>query len=243
STHDLALLEVENMTGFTPAVLGDSATVTVGQTVVAIGNALARPGAPTVTEGQISAVGRSITASDGSSGERLQNLLQISAELSPGNSGGPLFDEFGRVIGINTAAGSGGFQSASTVGFAIPINDAKGIVSQIETGNSAGTVRVGPPAFLGVRLSDRGFGRQFGGGGGSAGVGVIGVEPGSPAESAGMAAGDTIVTFDGQSVVSSASLAQVIGMHSPGDQVSVTWVDRAGARHTATLRLASGPIA
>jgi S1-C subfamily serine protease len=178
STNDIALLQVQDLSGFKAAVLGDSSKVTVGQPVVAIGNALAIPGPPKVTEGQVTAVGRSITASDGHYGEQLQNLFQIDAELSPGNSGGPLFDTYGRVIGINTAAGSNGFQSSSTVGFAIPINDAKAIVTQIESGQSSGTVRVGPPAFLGVQLSDRGIGREFGRSGRGGRPGCRGHDPG-----------------------------------------------------------------
>jgi putative serine protease PepD len=116
---DLALVRLEDASGFVPAVLGDSGTVQVGDPVVAIGNALGLGGSPTVTQGIVSALDRTITTSGG----RLDGLLQTDTAISSGNSGGPLLDATGAVIGINTAvAGSGGGVQASNVGFVVPVD-------------------------------------------------------------------------------------------------------------------------
>jgi putative serine protease PepD len=126
TTADLAVVKA-NATGLTPATLGDSSTLEVGQSVIAIGTPLGLyPG--TVTSGIISALDRSITAGEGRRGasEQLSNLIQTDAAMNAGNSGGPLLDEAGRVIGINTAVSG----SASGLGFAIPINAAKSIIAQ-----------------------------------------------------------------------------------------------------------------
>ena len=239
-TDDVAVLQLENASGLSTVKLGDSSQLNVGQQVVAIGNALNLPGPPRVTQGTIQALDRSITASDGGVGEQLTNLLQIDAELAPGNSGGPLVDLYGRVVGMNTAAESNYQSQTSTVGFAIPINDALGIVQQIERGDNSGKVRVGAPPLLGVQIQDR-LSSRFSSGG--AGAAVVGVQAGTPAAAAGLAAGDTITGLDGSSVTSVATLSQVLQSHRPGDKVEVDWVDASGGRHSATVTLASGPIA
>jgi putative serine protease PepD len=116
---DLALVRLADASGFVPATLGDSGTVQVGDPVVAIGNALGLGGSPTVTQGIVSALDRTITTSSG----RLDGLLQTDTAISSGNSGGPLLDANGAVIGINTAvAGSGGGVQASNVGFVVPVD-------------------------------------------------------------------------------------------------------------------------
>jgi S1-C subfamily serine protease len=133
-TADVALLQLEGGSSFATVTLGNSSTVQVGSSVVAIGNALALEGAPTVTSGTISAINRSITASDDStnSSENLSGLLQTDASINPGNSGGPLINTTGEVIGMNTAAATGSAaQAATNIGFAIPINTALAIVHQI----------------------------------------------------------------------------------------------------------------
>ncbi len=242
-TDDVAVLQLDNASGLSTVKLGSSAQLTVGQQVVAIGNALNLPGPPRVTEGSIQGLGRSITASDGGSGgtgEQLNNLIQIDAELAPGNSGGPLVDLYGRVVGMNTAAESSFRSQSSTVGFAIPIDDALAIVHQIENGVSSGNVRVGAPPLLGVQIQDQSNSRF---GGGTAGALVVGVQAGTPAASAGLVTGDTITGLGGTSVTSAASLSQAMQSHRPGDKVEVVWVDGSGSRHSATVTLASGAIA
>jgi S1-C subfamily serine protease len=258
ATGDIAVLQAQGASGLSTAPLGNSSAVTVGQSVVAIGNALNKPGPPTVTEGAVTALGRSITVSgDNGNVERLQNLLETSAPLQPGNSGGPLFDTTGDVIGINTAASSGAIPDAGTSdGFAIPINDALTIAHQIDAGHASDTVHIGPSAFLGIQVRSASQGAQggFGGGasngsgadtGGSNGSGVLvaGVEPGTPAASAGISTGDEIIAVGGTTVSSASDVTSALSTKHPGDTISITWVGQDNAQHQATVRLASGPTA
>lgn len=128
ASRDLAVLQVLDIEGLVPARVGTSDGLTVGQPVVAIGNALGLVGGPTVSTGIVSAIDRSITTSDGV----LSGLVQTDTAISSGNSGGPLLDAEARVIGINTAvAGSGGGIQANNVGFAIAIDDAMAVVARM----------------------------------------------------------------------------------------------------------------
>ncbi len=133
------------------------------------------------------------------------------------------------------AAASGGRRRSGTEGFAIPIGNAVAIAQQIERGESSATVQIGAPAFLGVEVTDTADG--------SAGAAIANVESNTPAASAGLKAGDTIVSFDGAPVGSATALGPLIRRHKPGDRVSVGWVDSAGKQHTAVVRLATGPAA
>nr|MBA3287214.1 trypsin-like peptidase domain-containing protein [Acidimicrobiia bacterium] len=127
-SNDIAVLLLDDATGITPATLGSSPDVEVGDEVLAIGNALALDGGPTVTAGIVSALGRSIGTSQGT----LDDLVQTDAAISSGNSGGPLVDASGAVIGINTAvASSGNGVQASNIGFAIPIDRAMEIAGNL----------------------------------------------------------------------------------------------------------------
>ena len=239
---DIAVLQAQGASGLTTIPLGNSSLVSVGDGVVAIGNAFNRSGPPTVTQGTVTALGRSITVrSDAGGSEQLSDLIETNAQLEPGNSGGPLFDATGRVIGINTAAATGAIPETGTNdGFAIPINVAITVVHQIESGKSGGNVNVGPPGFLGVSVRDTvgSFGGNAGSSGSSAGVQVVGVQPGSPAANNGIANGDQIVAVDGQSVSSSNELIQIISSKHPNDTIRVTWIDRSGNQRTASVRLA-----
>jgi putative serine protease PepD len=137
TTNDLALLRVTDASGLTPATLGSSSDTIVGDDAVAVGNALALEGGMSVTRGIVSALHRSIEAGTESSSESLSGLIQTDAAISSGNSGGPLVNSKGEVIGINTAvAGSSGTTTASNIGFAIPIDTAKQIVEQLRTSGS-----------------------------------------------------------------------------------------------------------
>lgn len=256
ATDDIAVLQAQGASGLVTAPLGNSSTVTVGQAVVAIGNALNKPGDPTVTEGTVTQLGRSISVSgDNGNTERLQNLMETSAPLQPGNSGGPLLDTTGQVIGINTAASASSGPGASganipdggtTDGFAIPITDALTIAHQIESGHGTATVHIGAAPFLGIQLrtANGGFGGGVGGGtSNGGGVLVAGVEPGTPAADAGIVAGDQITAVNGTSVSSQTELTQALSPKHPGDTITVTWVDQSGAQHQASVRLATGPAA
>ncbi len=251
-SHDMAVIQLNGASGLKTAQLGDSSKVTVGQSVVAIGNAGGAGGTPSAAGGQIVALNQQITAGDqGSSNtEQLTGLVQTNADIQPGDSGGPLVNSAGQVIGIDTAASSANsFSSTETQGFAVPVNTAMAIVTQIQNRQASSTVHIGPTAFLGVELDPSGqnalgsdgFGGQSGSS--SSGAAVAGVLSGSPAAQAGLANGDTIVSVNGQTVDSPTTLSTLLGTHKPGDHVQIGWTDQSGAQHTSTVQLATGPAA
>jgi S1-C subfamily serine protease len=254
AAHDIAVVQLQGASGLETAKLGDSSKAAVGESVVAIGNAGGTGGTPSNAGGSITALDQSITASDDLSGasEQLSGLIQVNANIQPGDSGGSLVNTAGQVIGIDTAASQGfSLQTSGTEGYAIPINDALTIAQHIEAGEGSSTTHIGPTALLGVELStssQNGGGSSFGGGsaGGSSnasGAVISSVVSGGPAAQAGLAAGDTITSLDGQSVDSPSSVAALMVGHHPGDQVQVGWVDSSGQSHTATVDLGSGPPA
>lgn len=152
---DVAVLAIVGARGLTAVTTGDSAKLSVGTQVLALGNEAGQGGPPSLAPGVISSTGRSIVASDQSSGltETLHGMLQTSADIRPGDSGGPLADAAGQVVGIDTAAGSGG-PGASAAGYAIPINTALSIAHRITGNRPSPGIQLGMPAFLGVLLPD-----------------------------------------------------------------------------------------
>jgi S1-C subfamily serine protease len=264
--NDVALVQVEGVSGLDAATLGTSSSVQVGDAIVALGNAGGKGGAPTVVSGSVTALGQQITASDqdGSNAETLDGLIQIDANIQPGDSGGPLVDAAGEVIGMNAAAssGNGGFGfggQAQNEGYAIPVEDALAIGKQIQAGNATQTVHVGAHAgILGVNVQSdttaNGYGDPFGGNGdvggradqgsGSGnGAYVAGVQSGSGAANAGIQQGDTIVGIDGTTITSAQQLTHNMVRYGPGDKVHVDWLDSSGQSHSATVELGSGPPA
>jgi S1-C subfamily serine protease len=242
ATDDVALLQIQGVSGLQTVKLGDSGKVAVGDRVVAIGNALGLRGPPSVSGGTVSALDQSITASDseGGNSERLNGLIQIDAPLRPGDSGGPLVNTAAEVIGMNTAAaGAERPRSASTAAFAIPINSVMAIVHQIEAGRASSTVHIGDAAFLGVVIQSP----KTSGGSVPAtpGAVVAQVTPNTPADHAGLGAGDTIVAVDGKAINSPSDLTQRISDHHPGESAKIDWVDPSGKAHSATVRLVTGP--
>jgi S1-C subfamily serine protease len=152
-SKDLAVLKLGNAHGLQTAVIGNSATIEVGDRVTAVGNA-GGTGVLSTKSGELTGLARAITVSDDEGGStRLKGLIETSAPLQPGDSGGPLLSH-GRVVGIDAAASSGfRLQGGGGEGFAIPINSALTIATQIEAGHRSSTVHVGPTAFLGVARS------------------------------------------------------------------------------------------
>ncbi|MBJ7595275.1 MAG: trypsin-like peptidase domain-containing protein [Candidatus Dormibacteraeota bacterium] len=237
-TQDVALVQIDGGGTFHTVSLGNSSTVARGQSVVALGNALGRNTTPAVTTGIVTNLNQTITASDqsGADVETVSGLIQVSAPIQPGDSGGPLVDSSAAVIGMDTAAQSAGGRSSqqtSTVAYAIPINKAMTVVRQIQSGHSTSTVHVGSTrALLGVQSQD-----------GKGGAQVVIVQGGSPAAGASITVGSLITSLDGTAVSSSSALRNTIVAHDPGSSVSVSWTDTAGASHTATVTLTSGPPA
>jgi S1-C subfamily serine protease len=255
-TGDLAVIQLHGASGLSTVTIGNSSKVAVGQSIVAVGNAGGVGGAPSVAAGSVTTLNQGITASDdnGGNSEQLSGLIEVNANIEPGDSGGPLVDTDGVVVGIDTAASATStFSSSGGDGYAIPINTAMTIVKQIEQGKGSSTVHVGATALLGVivapSLSDCSDSSGLGGLGGLGGVGgsttsgatVCGTASGSPAVGAGLVEGDVITSVGGQTVTTAESLSTIIAAHHPGDSVPVMWTDTAGASHTATVQLISGP--
>ena len=246
---DVALIQLQGASSLTTATLGDSASASVGEPVVAIGNAGGAGGTPSAAGGKVVALDQQISASDSDDGtsEHLSGLLETNADIQPGDSGGPLVNSSGQVLAMDTAASSGfSFGSLSNgqnhQGFAIPVDTATTIATKIESGQASATVHVGATAFLGVEVEssvDQG-GLGFGGSP-RPGALIAGVLSGSPAAQAGLVAGDTIVSVDGHSVGSANALTTLLGSYRPGRRVVIDWTDQSGGRHTGTMTLASGP--
>ena len=235
-SKDVALVKATGASNLKTVSLGNSSTVRVGQRVTATGNA-GGSGTLTSSSGRITALARTITVSDNDGvGQRLTGLVETSAELEPGDSGGPLFDAAHKVIGMNTAASVGyvfrGSRDAD--GYAIPVNTAITIAKQIEAGKGSATVHVGATAFLGVSVaSDDIVG---------SGAVIAGVVQGGAASAAGLAPGDIITSVDGHPVSSSARLRSVLLLEKPGARVSVTHLDvTTGASRSVFVKLGSGP--
>ena len=252
-SEDVALLQLEGASGLPTVKVGDSSAVKIGDRVIAVGNSIDAPGPFRVTEGKVSGLERTVTVADGrGDAERLSGLIQASAELVPGNSGGPLVDEAGEVIGMNTAAEVGGFDEApsTTIGFAIPIEAAMDVVDQIEAGEEEDGVIIGPTAYLGVSARDA---RDIDADPGEQlpperaatldGAVLIGVAAGGPAEAAGLVAGDVIVAFGRKTIDTSHELVDAVRARDPGEKVRVTWLDAAGKRHRERITLTEGPAA
>ena len=244
-TADVAVLQLEHASNLKTLRLGDSSSLTVGSLVTAYGNA-GGTGSFTAARGRVTGLGKTITASDddGGSSEQLTGLIETNAGVVPGDSGGPLLDSAGRVVGMDTAASSGaGYQSiSSTDAYAIPIARALTIAQEIETGHASATVHVGGTAFLGVEVESPSS--SYGGYGGyssASGALVAGVVSGGPAAAAGLAAGDVITAIDGRTVTSPATVSSLILTMKPGAKVTVTYTDQAGGRHTVRVTLGSGP--
>ena len=243
---DVALLELQGVSGLPTVTLADSSTLSTGQPVVAIGNALGQGGAPTVTSGTITALDQEITVRDDSGGtEQLSGLIQNSAPISPGDSGGPLVNSSGQVVGMITAGSTGRFSRArSMVGFAIPSNTALDVVNQVRSGKATGSsVIIGQPGFLGVGVQtlDPATASRLGLDV-SSGVLVTAVDQDSPAARAGITRNSVITAIDGRSIDSTSALGSAIHAHKPGDRMQVRWVDQSGT-HNAPVTLISGPAA
>jgi S1-C subfamily serine protease len=227
---DVAILEAAGASHLKTVSTAASARLRVGQAVRAVGNANGN-GRLVSARGSITGLRRSITVSDDSGGaESLAGLIETNAALQPGDSGGPLLNASGKVIGMDTAA-STGFVSTAADSYAIPIEKALSVAKQIVAGHATARVHIGATAFLGIQVQ----------GGGANGLVIAGVVPGGPAESAGLQAGDVITSIDGRAITSPRSLTSYLLTKKPGATVTIGYVDLNGQSLTASLALASGP--
>jgi S1-C subfamily serine protease len=225
---DVAVLQLDNASGL-QTVQTDTSPVSKGDAVTAVGDAGGSTAAFTAAEGTVTATGQHITthSQDSSQTEKLKGLIEISSDVISGDSGGATYDAQGAVIGMTTAASSG---NGDIVGYAIPIGTVLSIANDLEQGTQNARYEYGTPAFLGVGLS-------------GADTRVGDVFPGTPAAQAGVTAGDTITALNGTPVHTSRALRRAVTTYSPGDRVTLTWTDPAGASHTATVTLMDGPVA
>jgi putative serine protease PepD len=238
-TKDVALLKINDTTNLPTVTFGDSSKAVVGDAVVAIGNALGlAAGTPTVTQGIVSALGRSVTAGGaGTQTETLQNMIQTDAAINPGNSGGPLIDTSGQVIGMNTAVAgtSTDGTSSQNIGFAIPTAQVEALIPQMQkggqTGNGGGYLGVDITTLTPALRQQYGFTP-------TQGAVVLSVVPGSPASKAGLVQGDVIVNINGTAITSSETLQKLIQNSKVGQQVTITYYV-GNSKRTATATLGS----
>jgi S1-C subfamily serine protease len=271
ATDDVALLQMQNASNLKTVSVGNSSRVTLGTAVLAIGNAGGQGGPPTVAPGIINATNRTITAGDEGSDttETLHGMLQTSAQIRSGDSGGPLANAAGKVIGMDTAASSSGSSSSSSgdsvLGYAIPINTALSIAHEIAGGKASSTVHIGLPAFIGVGVSDpsqgcASSGSGTGGTGGTGGIGGTGgtgsgsggsttasgalicdVYQSTPAASSGLAVGDVITAVNGTKVATENALTTIMAGFKPGQTIKITYQNTSGTSQTASVKLVDGP--
>lgn len=232
--NDLAFLKIDNVSNLPAVELGDSTSIRVGQSVVAIGNSLGQY-ENTVTSGIISGVGRPISTQSGDTIENLNDLIQTDAAINPGNSGGPLLNLQGQVIGINTAVA----QDAQGIGFAIPISAAKGMLKGVLAGKPV------EHAFMGVNYvmitADVAKQYNLSQKKGAYVVGSAGKSPvvsGSPAEKAGLKDKDIITKVNGIEVGPAGDVASLVSEYAPGDTIQLTII-RGGSEQTLTVTLAA----
>jgi S1-C subfamily serine protease len=240
---DLAVIHIDNISGLPTVTMADSSTLAVGDKVYAIGNALGLGGTPRMTQGAVTALNQTITASEnGLNSETLTGMIQADAEISPGDSGGALVNSAGQVIGIITAGEAQGFRSTvSTVNYAIPSSTAVAIANQILARHAGNGNIIGPVGYLGVSVEtlDSVTAGQLGLSI-SSGALVRGVQTGSPAEGAGITAGSVITQVNSTPIDSATSLGTALHQFKPGDHVKITWY-ASGGFHSATVTLISGP--
>ncbi|MGV0849509.1 S1C family serine protease [Mycolicibacterium phlei] len=230
--RDIAVLQLIGATGLPVAPIGDSSALMAGEPVVALGNANGTNGPLTREVGTVTAFGRSVFAEDSLTGSKdeLSGLFEFAAPVVAGDSGGPVVNSAGQVVGVTTAASVNYRFGPGGEGYAIPINDAMAIANQIRSGTPSDEVHIGPPVLLGVgvRSARRGPGVQ-----------IVEVLRGGAAERAGLVDGDVLMSVDGVPLDSATTLTYVLDRHYPGDVVDLTWIDATGAQRSGKATLIS----
>jgi S1-C subfamily serine protease len=229
-SDDVAVLQLRNASGLQTANIGNSSDVSSGDDIVGVGNA-GGTGTLRASAGTVTALNQSITARDetGQNAEKLTGLIRVHAAIVSGDSGGPLYDANGEIVGMDTAAST--TQLTDHTAYAIPINSAVAIADKIESGVETNTIHIGLPAFLGVSVHTAN-GR---------GALVEGLLPGGPAADAGIRPGSVVTSVNGTKVTSPDSLKAQLQTLNPGDKATVTWTTRSGSSRTVKVRLGTGP--
>jgi S1-C subfamily serine protease len=252
---DVAVIQVQNVSNLTHADIGSSTSLDVGETILALGNAGGVGGEPSVVSGTVTALEQEITASDadGANAQTLQGLVQLAADIRSGDSGGPVVDTDGRVVGMTVAASAAngfGFpgQTGGAEGYAIPIEDAIAVAKKIISGEGGENIRVGANrAVLGVEIQPTLTNQRVPGGSSDStsggGLAVVGVQNGSGADDAGIREGATLLRIAGREIGSLNDITRALVTYDPGDRVEVTWRDADGDSHTAQITLGEGPPA
>jgi S1-C subfamily serine protease len=228
---DVALLQLKDASGLTTVTV-DSDQVAVGDAIAAVGNA-SGGGELVKAAGSVTATDQSLTVSSDSpwgSSEDLSGLVETNARAVPGDSGGPMFDAENEVLGMTTAG-----STRERTSYAVPIATALAVVDQIETGQDAGTVRVGPAGYLGIKVADTETGS-------ATGKTITQVVAGSPADNAGVVSGSKLTKVGDTTIKANANLATVIRALEPGQQVTIEWTTPSGTHKTATVTLGSSPV-
>ena len=233
TTADVAVLKLTGASGLHSVTFASAEKVVAGQSVYSVGNAEGT-GKLVTAVGTVGAVNQSLTiGSDASdTSEHLTGLIQLNSDVVSGDSGGPLFDKSGKVIGMVTAASSG---SATVTGYAINIAQVLKVADAIESGTSSSEIVLGYPAFAGINIASTPNATD--------GVPVASTFPGMPAAKAGITAGDTITSVNGVAMSSATQLSAAIQAHKVGDTVTITWVTAAGVSQSAAVTLVAGPAA
>ena len=229
--RDVALLQLKDASGLT-TVKVDSDQVAVGDAVAAVGNASGE-GELVKAAGSVTATDRSLTVSSDSpwgSSEDLSGLVETNARAVPGDSGGPMFDSQNEVLGMTTAG-----STRERTSYAVPIATALAVVDQVKTGQDAGTVRVGPAGYLGIKVAEAESGS-------TTGKTITQVVAGSPADTVGVVPGSKLTKVGEVTIKASANLATVIRALEPGQQVTIGWTTPVGSHKTATVTLGSSPV-
>jgi putative serine protease PepD len=229
ASRDLAIIRV-GLQDLVPVPLGQSSKLRLGDSVLAIGFPLDLGGGPTVTQGIVSGLDRTVHADDGPD---LKGLLQTDAAINPGNSGGALVDSSGRLIGINTI----GATHAENIGFAIAIDGARSVIDELRSKPA------GNQAWIGVTfdsISDSAAAVQIGLQPDARGAAVVAVFAESPASKAGLQEGDVVVAVNGKTVRSAGDMAKALAAHKPGDSLVLDVVDQSGPRR-ATVKVVKRP--
>lgn len=229
-SDDIALIKLEGATNLATATFGKSAKLKIGQATRAVGNA--EGGNKLVqTTGKVLALNRTIQIQDDFGNLRtLTSLIQTSAHLVPGDSGGPLLNASNQVIGMDAAGSSDSEVNTSSPGYAIAIDKVRAIGKQIEAQTASPLVHIGETAFIGVDIADT-----------RTGVVISDIVAGTPAQQAGLLQGDVITSLDGAPISTSDDLRTALFSHHPGDIVTLGYTDTNGAAQTASLTLGSGP--